>query len=112
MRIKKMAIVLFILIFLSCLPFVCSLLFGYRIVEQMEEYAVIHSSHEMAYVSYAALIILLCVLMFPIISDKYKEEMSILSSEKIHSLKVKKIPFKIDIIKNGTESRIYIRRSK
>lgn len=107
MRIKRMAIILSIFVVLACLPFVRDMLMGYRVVDKLQNYY--QPSNDMAYISYTCLIILFCILLYPIV---YKKSASAISSANINGLTIKRLSIKIEIEKNGLDSKVYIRRIK
>lgn len=107
MRIKKMAVVLFVFVFLSCLPFVFELLMGERVIPVLQNYY--QPSNQMAYISYAVLVLLLIMLLSPIV---YKRKDSMKDAVATGGFVIKKLAVKIEIEKNGIDSRIHIRRVK
>lgn len=107
MRIKRMAIILFIFVVLACLPFVRDMLMGYRVVPDLQNYY--SSSNDVIYISYFVLIMLFVMLLFPII---YKRKESIKTVVDTGGFAIKKLSVKIEIEKNGIYSKIYVRRIK
>jgi len=103
MRIKNMAMIVFISIFLICSPFAIYEMRGYNIISGLRSFNIIVSYNEVMWITAIFMIILSVILIYPIANKGKKGKESLTNWD---------ILFNIKIIRKGIKSRIYIERTK